>query len=84
MVSNASRNETFEEVVAARLSRRRFLGGGLAAAAASLGGLGALLDAVPAAAKSRGRSMLGFEGIAVSTADAVVVPPGYTAKVLIA
>ena len=31
-----------------------------------------------------GRPLLGFTGIATSTADEVVVPPGYTAKVLIA
>ena len=34
-VSNRSGNPTFEEIVAARISRRGFLGGGLAAAAAS-------------------------------------------------
>lgn len=84
-ISNMSDNETFEEVVAARVSRRNFLGGGLAVAAlSSLGGIGALLKAVPASAQTTGGSLLGFEGIPVSTADAVVVPPGYTAKVLIA
>jgi uncharacterized protein len=83
-VSNPSRNQTFEQVVAARMSRRGFLGGGLAAAAvASLGGVGSLLEAVPAAAHGR-RSLLGFTGIPVSTADTVVVPRGYTARVLIA
>ena len=30
------------------------------------------------------RPLLGFQGIAVSAADTVVVPPGYTAEVLIA
>ncbi|MGH9900727.1 MAG: PhoX family protein, partial [Pyrinomonadaceae bacterium] len=84
-VSNLSDNETFEEVVAARVSRRGFLGGGLAAAAAlSFGGVGALLKAVPASVSKRGGALLGFEGIPVSSADAVVVPQGYTAKVLIA
>ncbi len=83
-VSNPSRNETFEQVVAARMSRRGFLGGGLAvAAAASLGGVGSLLEAVPARAHGR-RSLLGFTGIPVSAADTVVVPEGYTARVLIA
>jgi secreted PhoX family phosphatase len=84
-VCNTSKNATFDEVVTARLSRRGFLGGGLAmATAASLGGLGALLDAVPAAAQGKPRALLGFAGIPVSSADTVVVPPGYTAKVLIA
>ena len=84
-ISNNSNNETFEEVVEARLSRRAFLGGSLGtAAAASLGGIGGLLKSVPASAKSAGSSLLGFQGIPVSAVDTVVVPPGYTAKVLIA
>lgn len=83
-VSNSSGNQTFQEVVQARLSRRGFLGGGLAAAATiSLGGLDALLQSVPAEAQSKG-PLLGFQAIPVSTADTVVVPPGYTARVLIA
>ncbi|MFN0315414.1 MAG: PhoX family protein [Burkholderiales bacterium] len=82
-VCNPSTNQTFEEVVAARLSRRQFLQGGLGVTAlASLGGVGSLLNAFPA--QARRSSLLGFEGIPVSTADSVVVPPGYTAKVLIA
>jgi hypothetical protein len=89
IVSNNSNNQTFQEVVEARLSRRGFLGGGLATAAAvSLGGVSALLKAVPAAAQNNGRGrhkpLLGFTGIPVSEVDAVGVPPGYTAKVLIA
>jgi len=83
-VSNPSANRTFGEVVAARMSRRGFLGGGLAAAALSVGGVGQLLKAVPASAKTKGGSLLGFDGIPVSSADTVVVPKGYTAKVLIA
>ncbi len=84
-VSNSSDNESFADVVSARVSRRSVVGGGLAAAAvASTGGIGSLLSAVPAQARSHGRPLLGFEGIPVSSADTVVVPPGYTAKVLIA
>ena len=85
MVSNPSDNETFDEIVAFRVSRRGFLGGGLAAAAAvSLGGVGSLLSAVPVSANRRHGPLLGFTGIPVSSADTVVVPDGYTAKVLIA
>ena len=85
IVSNNSGNQTFEEIVDARVSRRGFLGGGLATAAAlSLSGMSALLKAVPASAKTNGRPLLGFQGIDVSTADTVVVPQGYTARVLIA
>jgi secreted PhoX family phosphatase len=98
-ISNPSDNTTFDEIVAARVSRRSVLGGGLTAAAvagAALGGVGSLLDSMPAAARGRRpsagerkgrprpRGLLGFEGIEVSSADTVVVPPGYTAEVLIA
>ncbi len=84
-VSNPSANETFEEVIAKRVSRRSFLGSTAAVAAfASLGGVGTLLSAVPTAANSHRRhELLGFTAIPVSTADAIVVPAGYTAKVLI-
>jgi secreted PhoX family phosphatase len=65
-MSNRSANQTFQDVVEARLSRRGFLGGGLATAAAlSLGGVGALLKAVPASAKTHQGPLLGFEGIPV-------------------
>lgn len=51
-VSNQSDNEHFEDVLNARLSRRGFLTGGMATAAAvSLGGVEALLKAVPASAQ---------------------------------
>lgn len=91
IVSNTSNNETFEQVIESRLSRRGVLGGGIATAvAASAGGVVSLLNAVPASARGsqgrgRGRGpLLGFQGIPVSAADAVVVPEGYTATVLIA
>ena len=86
--SNISGNESFEQVVQARLSRRSVLGGGVAAAVAtSLGGVGSLLSAVPANATGNG-PLLGFKGIPVSPndpllSDTIVVPEGYTAKVLI-
>ena len=52
-ICNSSPNQTFQDIVDARLSRRGFLGGGLATAATvSVGGVGALLDAVPVSAKS--------------------------------
>jgi secreted PhoX family phosphatase len=84
IVSNTSNNATFQDVVAARLSRRGFLGGSAAVAtAASLGGVGALLKAVPAQAR-KPKPVLGFTGIAPFTDDVVRVPDGYTAEVLIA
>ncbi|MDP3092206.1 MAG: PhoX family phosphatase [Nitrospira sp.] len=97
-VSNQSGNEHFQDVMDARLSRRGFLTGGMATAAAvSLGGIEALLKAVPASAQESaddsvesaeerepGRPVLGFESVPVSSADTVAVPKGYTAEVLIA
>jgi secreted PhoX family phosphatase len=90
-VCNVSSNETFQEVLERRHSRRSVLGGGLAVAAtvttvgAAGGGVATLLDARPAEARKPARGpLLGFTGIATSTADQVVLPPGYTAKVLIA
>ena len=85
---NTSDNETFEQVVEARLSRRGFLGGTLGTVAAvSLSSVGALLQAVPVSAKSKKNGnlpLLGFAGIPVSSLDTVVLPEGYTAEVMIA
>lgn len=86
IISNPSNNKTFEEVVAERMSRRRFVGGMLAAGAtASLGGVESLVAAVPAKTKagSTASAMLGFTSIPVSELDTVIVPPGYTSEVLI-
>ncbi len=83
-ICNSSNNETFQEVVNQRVSRRNFIGGGLAAAGfVSMGGVGALLNAMPSLNGHR-QPLLGFEAIPVSSADTVIVPNGYTAKVLIA
>jgi hypothetical protein len=95
---NTSGNEHFQDVLNASLSRRGFLTGSLVTAAAvSLGGVEALLKAVPASAQEnddearetdeqgeRRRPRLGFESVPVSSVDTVVVPKGYTAEVLIA
>ncbi len=69
-ISNPSDNKTFQEIVAARFSRRSFLEGGLAAAAGamSIGGISSLLRAVPAHA-SPVVPLLGFSAIPVSSAD---------------
>ena len=92
-------DSAFESVVAARMSRRSLLRGGAATAGAAVALTGAdvLARAVPVHAdghgprgneKGYGRPAddprLGFEGIAPSTEDRVVVPPGYRADVLIA
>jgi secreted PhoX family phosphatase len=86
--TNPSNNETFQQVLEARFSRRDFLAGSLTTAVGMTVGVNALLEAVPASAMGTGRGhdrpLLGFDGIDVSTADSVTVPPGYTARVLIA
>lgn len=63
----------FSDVLQARFSRRRLLTSGLSAA--GLGWLG------PAAWAG---GPLGFTGVPVSTADTLVVPPGYLAEILYA
>jgi uncharacterized protein len=83
-VCNPTANPSFHEIVTTRISRRGFLGGSIATGvAASLGGVGSLMQAVPALASPQG-SLLGFQGIPVSSDDVVKVPSGYTARVLIA
>jgi secreted PhoX family phosphatase len=97
-ISNTSGNEHFADIVETRLGRRGFLGGGLALAAMA-SGVTTLLDSVPAGAAARYAGsggpagpavgsttapLVGFPAIGVSTADAVEVPPGYKAEVLIA
>ncbi|MGQ0744338.1 MAG: PhoX family protein [Acidimicrobiales bacterium] len=93
IISNDSGNETFGQVLDRAISRRGLLAGGLATgAAAFLAGVGGrpgvLGGPAPAQAllgRPPGRGpLLGFAGIAPSTADQVVVPPGYRANVVIA
>jgi uncharacterized protein len=80
-VSNPSANPSFDDILTARLSRRDVLRGGLiAAGVAVLGGV-VSRGTRPVAAQP---ALLGFPGVPVSRADAVVVPPGYTAQVLYA
>ena len=84
--SNTSDNRSISDVVAARFSRRAALKGGVGLAAlsffggASLAGAGAAL-ATPRKGGKAG--LLGFQSVPISTMDDVVVPPGYTARVLI-
>ncbi|MDD9960589.1 MAG: DUF839 domain-containing protein [Gammaproteobacteria bacterium] len=86
--SNDSGNPTIGSVVRARLQRRQFLKASVGAVAAGLGPLplaGCVDDgAHPPRSGPIGDSALGFEAVPKSIADAFVVPPGYTARVLIA
>jgi len=74
---NPSSNQSFAEILHARLSRRDLL-----RTAAAL----AVVNALPGCATGelRRENMLGFKGVPVSTADAVIVPEGYSASVLYA
>ena len=75
------------DLLEARVSRRSLLGRGLAAGALAFlgGGAASLVGAAPAAARARGRSgpSLGFVPVPASAADALIVPDGYVAEVLI-
>jgi secreted PhoX family phosphatase len=89
MNNNQTDNESFEEVATTGFSRRGFVKAGLATTGTlCFGGVESLLNAVPALPLSNERALhgplLGFKGIPVSAADAVVVPEGYSASVLIA
>ena len=97
---NPSNNQTLRSVVATRVSRRSLLRGATVAAAGvavAANGAEALLGSVPVdadggrrhPATARASATPGYAAARVrrhrvSTADTVVVPPGYTASVLIA
>ena len=83
---NTSANASFNQVLDARLSRRSLLRGGVGTAAtAVLGSWG--LSACGGGNDSPASTTiekLGFTAVAKNTLDAVTVPTGYTASVLIA
>jgi secreted PhoX family phosphatase len=84
--SNSSGNRPFADVVATRLSRRGLIRGGTVVAAAGfLAGAGLAGSAGPAVARRRPhrRPLLGFTPVPASSDDALTVPEGYTAEVLI-
>ena len=84
--SNTSDNRSISDVVAARFSRRAALKGGVGLAALSFFGGASLAGAGAALATPRNggkAGLLGFQSVPISTMDDVVVPPGYTARVLI-
>lgn len=88
--ANASDNATLDDVLHARLSRRRLLGSamGLAGAgvfgATGLTGCAATATSATPATGSPFLSVMGFQPVAKTLADAVTVPPGYTARVIYA
>lgn len=86
-VVNVPAVPTFEEVLLARLNRRQVLQGSIAGAVAgvfgvSLTGCGGSDSDDDDDGRSN-TSLLGFKAVPVSDADEVIVPEGYTARVLI-
>jgi secreted PhoX family phosphatase len=84
---NLTANPSLETLVAARLSRRTWLRGGLGTAgAALLGSVGLSAcgggDGDGTASTAAAPMQLAFNAVAKSRADAVVLPAGYTATVL--
>jgi len=85
--SNTSDNPNFGDVLHVRFSRRDMLKGTAAAAGSlllGLAGMGACSRPAHATAAAAGPAGLGFDAVPKTLADAVSVPPGYTAQVLYA
>ncbi len=82
-IHNASGNEPFASVLDRRVSRRGVMRGGLGLAAASMLGFGGTAKALAAGAAEKAPLTLAFEAVRGSHTDAVVVPEGYVAQVLV-
>jgi secreted PhoX family phosphatase len=78
-ICNTSENPTFASIIEARLSRRGALLGGLATA---LGAMFVQPGGAAARAGTASEAMLGFAAVPVAEKDAIVVPPGYTARTI--
>ncbi len=73
-ISNPSSNPTLDEILS--ISRRTLIQGGLGVMALTLVGPPRLR------AQSSGSRLLGFQSVPLSGEDQVIVPPGYSARVL--
>ncbi|WP_318485940.1 PhoX family protein [Photobacterium leiognathi] len=88
---NTSNNKTFEDVLQANLQRRSILKGGLGVSAmTALGAFGlagcnssSSTEETTAKVADRSQAVLNFDSIPGSLTDAVSIPPGYTAQVLV-
>ncbi len=82
--SNPSSNPWLSDLIEKRADRRTILGGALGVAAAQFLGSSVLARKANAAATSAAAStLLGFSEVPPSSADTIVVPPGYTWDVLL-
>ncbi|OLO09256.1 dTDP-glucose 4,6-dehydratase [Salinicola sp. MH3R3-1] len=82
-IHNESHNTPFADIVERHLSRRQILQGGLGVAAVSMMGGFGLGGSLRAWAQDKSPLALGFESVRGSRTDAIVVPAGYRAQVLI-
>lgn len=83
--TNLSQNPEFQAVVASAVSRRGFLRSGTGLTAAMFLGLGGGLAGCATSASNpngAGKPLMGFQAIPISTADTIMVAPGYSANVL--
>lgn len=78
--TNNSNNPTFESILRAHISRRSFLKGTAGLAATTF--FGTSLVACGGGGSAAKNLKLNFNAVAKSLADMVIVPEGYTAKVL--
>jgi hypothetical protein len=83
--SNTSGNPALADLIGSEHSRRNVLRGalGLSAAQFLAGGTAAALLGGRASAASTSGSLIGFTEVPVSSDDSFVVPPGYTAQILV-
>lgn len=86
-ITNFSNNPSFQDVIQARMARRSFLKGSLAAAVTGILGVslvGCDSDDPQSPTEPVNPVLLGFSAIATNRLDAVTVPTGYTAKPFLA
>ncbi len=79
---NHSKNPFFGDILNSRLQRRQVLKGSLALAVTSMFTAPVLSNLRTRAATAATTSMMGFKAVPISAADSVVVPEGYTARIL--
>ena len=85
--SNHTANPQFDQILEARLSRRNILRGSIGMAGMGLmgaAGLAGCATGAPMTPVANALTSLGFKPVAKGMADTVVVPEGYTARVLYA
>ncbi|HSP32059.1 MAG TPA: alkaline phosphatase PhoX, partial [Halomonas sp.] len=80
---NHSSNEPFAAVLTRHVSRRDVMRGGVGLAAASMLSFGGAAQALASSGAQKTPLTLAFEAVRGSLTDAVVVPEGYVAQVLV-